>query len=188
MSLTDTINNTNTQKENIKTVATNIDNKLIELGGERATNLVDVVNKMGAMVGQYKKIAEGVYNSDLISKNVYNSGIGSLDVQKWRDIKIPLNVNFTPKRIIIYFEYMNSGEKIEPDLNYAPYKLTIDSLYNKNESTAGGMGKRNSEKVFIKNISKTEVTLAMSYLETRYSSTANNMFFMKAPIKWTAIG
>lgn len=27
MSLTDTINNTNTQKENIKTVATQIDNK-----------------------------------------------------------------------------------------------------------------------------------------------------------------
>lgn len=55
MSLTDTINNTNAQKENIKTVATQIDNKLVELGGEKATNLSDVVSKMGAMVGSIKK-------------------------------------------------------------------------------------------------------------------------------------
>lgn len=56
MSLTDTINNTNTEKENLKTVANNIDSKLVELGGEQAINLADVVNKMSAMVGQYKKI------------------------------------------------------------------------------------------------------------------------------------
>ena len=65
MDLKNTINNTNTQKENLKTVANNIDNKLVELGGERATDLADVVNKMDTMVGQYKKIAEGEYNSDL---------------------------------------------------------------------------------------------------------------------------
>lgn len=55
MDLKSTINNTNTQKENVKKVAINIDNKLVELGGEQATSLADVVNKMGAMVGQYFK-------------------------------------------------------------------------------------------------------------------------------------
>ena len=55
MSLTDTINNTNKQKENIKTVANNIDNKLIELGGERATDLADVPNKIQNVKTMYKK-------------------------------------------------------------------------------------------------------------------------------------
>lgn len=46
MPLKSTINNTNTQKENIKTVANNIDNKLVELGGEQIINLADVPNKI----------------------------------------------------------------------------------------------------------------------------------------------
>ena len=53
MSLKDTINNTNTQKENLKTVANKIDNKLVELGGEQATDLSDVANKMEGMVGLF---------------------------------------------------------------------------------------------------------------------------------------
>lgn len=58
MSLTDTINNTNKQKENLKTVANNIDTKLIELGGERATDLADIPNKIEVVENQYLKIAE----------------------------------------------------------------------------------------------------------------------------------
>lgn len=58
MSLTDTINNTNTQKENLKTVATKIDNKLVELGGEQAINLADIPNKIEVVENQYLKIAE----------------------------------------------------------------------------------------------------------------------------------
>lgn len=57
MDLKNTINNTNTQKENIKTVATQIDNKLVELGGEQAIDLSDVANKMGAMAEQYLQYA-----------------------------------------------------------------------------------------------------------------------------------
>ena len=58
MSLKDTINDTNKQKENIKTVANNIDNKLVELGGERATDLFDVPKKIPKMISEnYQKVA-----------------------------------------------------------------------------------------------------------------------------------
>ena len=90
MDLKSTINNTNTQKENIKTVATNIDNKLIELGGEKAENLNDVVNKMGAMVGQYKKIAMGEYRRVGLDKNA--------------QVDININLDFNPKQIFIMMQ------------------------------------------------------------------------------------
>ncbi|EEA84843.1 hypothetical protein [Peptacetobacter hiranonis] len=70
MSLKDTINNTNTQKDNLKTVANNIDNKLIELGGEQATNLADVSEKIERMIVQYKKFAIIKPNVSLPSQNI----------------------------------------------------------------------------------------------------------------------
>ena len=87
MPLKSTINNTNAQKENIKTVATQIDNKLVELGGEKATNLSDVVSKMGAMVGQYKKIAIG-------NKTNFSVSSGRIN-----ELKINMNLDFTPEII-----------------------------------------------------------------------------------------
>lgn len=62
MSLIQEINRTNTEKNKTKTVATNIDSKLVELGGEQAIDLSDVPNKMEVMVGQYKKFATGDLN------------------------------------------------------------------------------------------------------------------------------
>lgn len=191
MSLKDTINNTNTQKENLKTVANNIDNKLVELGGERATNLADVTNKMEGMVNtQYVKIAEGEYNSNL---SVYDEERkeGTLINNEYLQFekKIPLNLNFTPKRIIFKFEYMNHSETIKPGLNYEPYGLSVDSKYNYNISTSAGMGDLKypvrEKKVFVKNITSKEATIVMTaYKELNYPK----YFFMKAPIKWTAIG
>lgn len=58
MSLRDNIDNTNTQKDNLKTVATQIDNKLVELGGEQAESLADIPNKIEVVENQYLKIAE----------------------------------------------------------------------------------------------------------------------------------
>lgn len=46
MSLKDTINNTNTQKNKLKTGKRNIDNKIISIGGEKAINIADVPNKI----------------------------------------------------------------------------------------------------------------------------------------------
>ena len=96
MSLTDTINNTNKQKENVKTVANSIDNKLIELGGERATNLADVVNKMEGMVNtQYVKIAYGESSDGFRIINRHGNG------QPFEQFfEIPINLNFEPKRLL----------------------------------------------------------------------------------------
>lgn len=112
MSLVTEINRTGTETNKTKQVATNIDNKLVELGGERATDLADVVNKMDTMVGQYKKIAEGEYNSDLKVRD--NDSQGTLINNEYLQFekKIPLNLNFTPKRIIFKFEYMNHSKTI----------------------------------------------------------------------------
>lgn len=92
MDLKNTINNTNTQKENIKTVATQIDNKLVELGGEQATDLADVPNKMEVMVKtQYKRVAQGSCNVNL--NTIY------LEPTKKIEVSIPLK--FTPKKFFM---------------------------------------------------------------------------------------
>lgn len=87
MSLKDTINNTNTQKESIKTVANNIDSKLVELGGERATDLADVPNKIEKTMNEYSKIAT-IY-PDMIFKCTRG------------EININYNLDFTPDFAII---------------------------------------------------------------------------------------
>ena len=94
MSLKDTINNTNTQKENIKTVANNIDNKLIELGGERATNLADVALKIQEMSKQYSKVAE------IEMSKILKLGENDHYNKPYAENIIQLNINFIPKRII----------------------------------------------------------------------------------------
>lgn len=120
MDLKNTINNTNTQKENIKTVATQIDNKLVELGGEQAKDLSDVANKMQNMVGQYKKYASG---KDIYATAKKNGSQCSLD--------ITLNINFIPKRIIItniYFYYWRSGSyQINPPERTKFYYANLDT-------------------------------------------------------------
>lgn len=55
--LKSTVIETENNKNNLKTVATQIDNKLVELGGEQATDLSDVVNKMQKMSEEYLKYA-----------------------------------------------------------------------------------------------------------------------------------
>ena len=57
MSLISEINRTETEKNKTKQVAVNIDNKLIELGGERATDLADVPNKIEILTNEYTKYA-----------------------------------------------------------------------------------------------------------------------------------
>lgn len=106
MSLTDTINNTNIQKENIKTVANTIDNKLVELGGERATNLNDVVNKMGAMVkGNYKKIAMGN-----LKKRIF------LNYDQSIRFELPIDFKYSTIYIRVCAESVETDGQMRPDL------------------------------------------------------------------------
>lgn len=72
---------------------------------------------------------------------------------------------------------------------YAPYGLSVDSKHNYNISTSAGIGNLKypirETKVFVKNITSKEATIVMTaYKELNYPE----YFFMKAPIKWTAIG
>ena len=95
MSLISEINRTETEKNKTKQVAINIDNKLVELGGEQAIDLADVANKMGAMVKtQYKKFATIERTLDV---NYTNN----------TEFTIPLNLDFKPSRILAHS--LNSG-------------------------------------------------------------------------------
>ena len=107
MSLISEINNTNTQKENIKTVANNIDNKLVSLGGQSATDLSDVPEKIQQMVTKnYKKLAYGEYSVSCYTK-------GSIDKSRTVSLK---NVDFDIKRIILinegFYETFSGKSKI----------------------------------------------------------------------------
>lgn len=99
MSLTDTINNTNTEKKNLKTVANNIDSKLVELGGERATDLADVPNKIEKTINEnYIKLAK---NNGSIKK-IYKIGEPGAPAKGTKtysfefDIKEDLLIDFIP--------------------------------------------------------------------------------------------
>ena len=72
MSLITEINRINTNKEKAKTVSVKIDNKLVELGGEQATDLNDVPNKMQKMVDNYIKYA--LFKNNILTQktDVYN--------------------------------------------------------------------------------------------------------------------
>lgn len=137
MSLKDTINNTNTQKENVKTVANNIDKKLVELGGEKAINLNDVPNKMGAMVGQYFKGA-------LLKPNK------KFTVRRYEDqiFRIDTNLTFTPTKVLITL-------KVNTD-------STIINLYNKsNFDVNSSVGyKKYSVQFWVKAVNKNYVEIA----------------------------
>ena len=95
MSLQTEINNTNTQKENIKTVANNIDNKLVELGGEQAIDLSDVPNKMQRTINKnYKKLAKKDINMTFARTESDDSKV---------EIVVPLNLEFEPEILFMSF-------------------------------------------------------------------------------------
>lgn len=115
MSLIQEINRTETEKNKTKQVATNIDNKLVELGGEQATNLSDVANKMGAMVtGNYKKIATGDLNYKV-----------SLDRGEGFNKTLPINFDLK-----YFFIEVTNGYNPEPDYNQHGVLRAIDLSEN----------------------------------------------------------
>ena len=184
MSLTDTINNTNKQKENAKTVATQIDNKLVELGGERATDLFDVPNKMEGMVGQYKNFAQGTYNSYLKGKNIYKPG--GPDAVFEKTVIMPLNLNFNPKYIFLSAKYIGY------DISTAITNVTISNLNNFDKETSIGEEKEREDlkigRVYVKSISKEKVELKFILFQSLNYSSGNEELRIQGPIEWIAIG
>lgn len=108
MSLVSEINRTETKKNKTKQVAVNIDNKLIELGGEQAIDLNDVPNKINTLFSKTDKIA--VLD---INKEVNRTGSKVIDVT----VDFSINTaNFNVKNIIIELQQRTkraSGSRIE---------------------------------------------------------------------------
>ncbi len=190
MSLTDTINNTNKQKENVKIVATEIDNKLVELGGERATDLADVVNKMEGMVNtQYVKIAYGESSDGFRIINRHGNG------QPFEQFfEIPINLNFEPKRIIVSFE--KTGDYTRTYVTSYIHGFSLDSKYHTQQNPAfiglsnnvDSSKAKNNNIIFINSISKTKIVIG-SYGEYSDNSYVSGGYReVLAPIKWIAIG
>ncbi len=141
MSLKDTIDKTNTKKENAKIVAKNIDAKLVESGGEEAINLADVRDKIEKMAGQYKKIAIISPNISLPFQNI------SID----KDIKI--NLDFLPK--IVFIEI--TPPKSLADIGYGDYiACNLDS-----NTEIGKMNDGDHCQVEFKSITKNNISICI---------------------------
>jgi hypothetical protein len=129
MSLVTEINRTNTQKENIKKVATQIDDKLVALGGERATDLFDVPNKFKTLTtSSYKKIAILKPDWEL----VYDPN-GSFSVKKTFSIDVPFEISEffikftipqrTPPLIFCIHSKIQAGQNFEPGEGLCKFKV-----------------------------------------------------------------
>lgn len=108
MSLTSEINRTETEKNKTKTVAVNIDNKLVELGGEQAINLAEVPSKIDRALSGYNKISDGKCSVYMNLAEHVGSGNG---------LKLPINVN-APLKHVIAKGKLNLGDR---------YDITFDS-------------------------------------------------------------
>lgn len=90
--LKSTVIETDNDKNNLKQAKKNIDNKLVELGGDASTNIFNVPEKIENTINtQYKKIA--IVNMDIRI---------SSQSKKITTFKLP-EVDFKPSRILIIF-------------------------------------------------------------------------------------
>lgn len=126
MSLKDTINNTNTQKDKLKIGKRNIDNKLIELGGEQAIDLKDVPNKMTMMIKKnYEKIA--IFNNFSSDADCTRKGDNSYILKK------KIDIDFKPEYIFAYMKDISYC--IKKGYNTTPGMQTFRGNLTYNSST-----------------------------------------------------
>ena len=102
MNLKQEINRTETEKNKTKQVATNIDNKLVELGGEQAIDLSDVPNKIQEMVKDYRRVAI------LQPTQSYTIKWNQINIPVFRNITIPLGLNFKPSKIVAHLKFTDT--------------------------------------------------------------------------------
>lgn len=143
MSLKTEIDKTNDLKNKTKKAKENINTKLIELGGQNATDLADVPNRIIETVSKYKRMAEIELNLDITYTN-----------KEYRAVNIPINLNFNPSRIIVRF-----GCRSEQS-------LIADSKYNNNRNNMGPVKKTNNPtygSAYIETISRENVTVVLNY-------------------------
>ena len=161
MSLITGINRTETEKEKVKKVATQIDNKLVALGGQQATDLADVPNKMQEMTKQYSKFATGDLD---ITLDYYASN------QNFVNIDIP--VNFDPKIIFIKFTtlgFVNTKEEFIANTEkgiYSEYAEGCRYIYRTGASYQYSfwLTKKSSKKVEIRRASSNASVKAIKWM------------------------
>lgn len=99
MDLTNEINRNDKNKNNLKKAKNNIDNKLVELGGDASTNIFNVPEKIEKMSEEYLKYA---YLSDIYN-NYGTKGVYAKIDEFGGELIIPIDVNFAfiPKTVYL---------------------------------------------------------------------------------------
>lgn len=119
LNLKSEIDRLNNNKENTKKVAINIDNRLVALGGQRATDLADVPNKIQMLIMQYKKVV-------MISNKTLN---WESDNSGRRVVTIPLNLDFTPTFVSVTLKHSSLDYAISgTNINLQGIKIRIENI------------------------------------------------------------
>lgn len=156
MSLYNEINRVNSNKDKTKTVSNNINNKLVEVGGEKALNLFDVPNKINKTIkDNYKRIARFSLNQDI----TYSSGL--------KTVKVPLNLNFKPDEIIIRYG-CGSNPNIITSSRYS---------YNQNTMSPADYNRDNMGKAYIKNITSSSCDVVFDFASNNIGGTDHHYLY-----------
>lgn len=207
MSLKDEINNTNTQKENIKTVANKIDNKLVELGGEQAINLADVPNKIKSMVKQYKYFAQGssTINFSIDSDDAIKNGILVEDSHDYefklykfktdKCVEVPLNLKFEPKIVFITFDAAGWDNAVD---EYTKNIITVNSEEHYVKNNSDVLEHNRSENttpywyslapLFIEGMEAKKVKINTYFRESDFRDSYGRYPLVMRGCRWIAIG
>lgn len=159
MSVRDSIDGTNTQKNKLKIGKQNIDNKLVELGGEKAIDISDIPNKIKKLTEQYSKVALG-------SRICKPQGKGSSSKI------INVNADFEIKRVIGVVGF--SDDLFTQD--YERKYMGIDS--DKHNSSSNSRYNEYFGKAYINNLSN---NFKINFTEVKY--TGNDYY-----IQYIALG
>lgn len=159
MDLKNTINNTNTQKDKLKIGKQNIDNKLVELGGEKAIDISDIPNKIKKLTEQYNKVALGSQICKPRGKGSYSKIIN-------------VNADFEIKRVISVVGLSNDLFTQSYERRY----MGIDS--DKHNSSSNSRYNEYFGKAYINNLSN---NFKINFTEVKY---AGNDYY----IQYIALG
>ena len=168
---------------NLSQVKNDIDNALVELGGEKSTSVMDISNRIYATVSEnYYKTAEGTAFPKGFSIKVEPTSSNrnqNINVHK----NLPLNLSFVPKRLIVRFDgyiCQRGG-----GANYEVHNLVIDSEINKNENSMANGSRWNLPGFYISAFDQTQARV------TSYCYVSRDWgidIWFNGTVKWTALG
>ena len=131
--LKNTIDNTNKHTNDLKLAKQKINDKILSGGGTIANTLNAVPDAIDKMLGNYKKIAIGSDNA-IFEYVRCNKGLNydeQIKSNYVRHIKIPINLDFTPSRLLVEFDKigpMSEGYKpVSSPENF--YPTAMDYFY-----------------------------------------------------------